>query len=88
MDTLESLAKDGLNKKIVQASVNIKEFELREADFSGLPKGLIFGLYSQSHWMYSDDPIEILEFSALKNAFITSSIWEILLRLFPSPNTI
>ena len=61
-DTLESLVRDGLNKKIVQASVNIKEFELREADFSGLPKGLIFGLYSLSHWMYSDDPIEILEF--------------------------
>ena len=62
MDTLTSLADKGLNEKVVRASVNIKEFELREAEFGGFPKGLVFTLTALSHWMYSEKPIEILEF--------------------------
>ena len=62
MDTLTSLADKGLNEKVVRASVNIKEFELREAEFGGFPKGLVFSLTALSHWMYSEKPIEILEF--------------------------
>ncbi len=61
-ETLISLVEDGLNEKVVQASVNIKEFELREAEFGGFPKGLVFTLTALSHWMYSDNPLEILEF--------------------------
>lgn len=61
-ETLTSLVEDGLNEKVVQASVNIKEFELREAEFGGFPKGLVFTLTALSHWMYSDNPLEILEF--------------------------
>jgi len=63
-DTLTSLANNGLSEKIVQASVNIKEFEMREAEFGGFPKGLVFTLTALSHWMYSDLPNEILEFEA------------------------
>ena len=63
-DTLTSLADNGLSERIVQASVNIKEFELREAEFGGFPKGLVFTLTALSHWMYSDQPNEILEFEA------------------------
>ena len=62
MDTLTSLAHNGLSERIVQASVNIKEFGLREAEFGGFPKGLVFTLSALSHWMYSDQPNEILEF--------------------------
>ena len=65
MDTLTSLADKGLNEKVVRASVNIKEFELREAEFGGFPKGLVFTLTALSHWMYSEKPIEILEFESM-----------------------
>jgi len=61
-ETLTSLAENGIDEQIVRASVNIKEFRLREADFGGYPKGLVFGLSSLAHWIYSDNPLEILEF--------------------------
>ena len=64
VDTLTSLVDNGLSERIVQASVNIKEFELRESEFGGFPKGLVFTLTALSHWMYSDKPNEILAFEA------------------------
>jgi len=41
-DTLQDFVKNGLDKKLVEASLNHFEFQLKEADFHGFPKGLAF----------------------------------------------
>lgn len=54
-DTLSDLAKNGLDKKSLEAGINYFEFRFREADFSSYPKGLMYGLEAFSSWLYDDD---------------------------------
>ena len=41
MDTLRKLADEGLDRTLMEASINLLEFRLREADFGSAPQGLI-----------------------------------------------
>ena len=43
-DTLEKLVSKGINKKLIEAAINTKEFQLREADYSGMPKALFYSV--------------------------------------------
>ncbi len=61
-NTLEDLCKNGIDKTLIEASINIKEFLLREADFSGFPKGLFYIWNSISNWIHDADPIDPLTF--------------------------
>ena len=54
--TLQELADDGIEPKMVEAAVNSVEFELREANFGGYPKGLVYGLILVTPWLYDADP--------------------------------
>ncbi len=58
--TLERLADAGIDRTLLEASLNITEFKLREADFNQTPKGLVFGLGALGHWLYDRDPAEAL----------------------------
>lgn len=40
----------------MEASINIKEFQLREADYKGYPKGLIYGMRCMDGWLYDRKP--------------------------------
>jgi Zn-dependent M16 (insulinase) family peptidase len=55
-ETLGSLAAKGIDKKLVEASINIKEFSLREADYRGFPKGLVYCIKCMDSWLYDADP--------------------------------
>ncbi|OPJ61315.1 insulinase family protein [Clostridium oryzae] len=67
-DTLTELVKNGIDEKLKEAAVNRKEFELREADFSGYPKGLIYNLTVLESWIYDGSPTLHLEYEkALEN---------------------
>lgn len=55
-DTLNKLVKDGIDKKLIEASINIREFQLREADYQGYPKGLIYSMKSMDSWLYNEEP--------------------------------
>ncbi len=55
-NTLKKLVKDGIDKKLVEASINIFEFKLREADYRGLPKGLVYHIKMMESWLYDSDP--------------------------------
>lgn len=54
-DTLRNLAKNGIDKKSLEAGINYHEFRYREADFGGYPKGLIYGLSMMDSWLYDDN---------------------------------
>ncbi len=56
LDTLKKLVDEGIDKKLIEASINIKEFQLREADYQGYPKGLIYGMRAMDSWLYDERP--------------------------------
>ena len=61
-DTLKQLATDGLDQTLMEASLNLYEFKLREADFGSAPKGLVYGIRCMKSWLYDDDPFLYLRY--------------------------
>ena len=55
--TLAKLANEGLDKKLVESSVNIFEFHLREANYGNRPKGLVYNMKCMDSWLYDQDPL-------------------------------
>ncbi|MDP4178841.1 MAG: insulinase family protein [Bacillota bacterium] len=74
-DTLQKLVNEGIDKKLIEASINIKEFHLREADFGGYPKGLIYNIGCMDSWLYDASPMLHLQynetFEKIKGALTT-----------------
>ncbi|MGK5088526.1 insulinase family protein [Bdellovibrionota bacterium FG-2] len=60
--TLKDLVKNGIDKKLIEAAINRKEFLLREADFRGYPKGLVYNYKVLASWLYEGDPLAHLQF--------------------------
>ena len=89
-DTLRNLVKKGIDKKLIEASVNIKEFRLREADYRGLPKGLVYCIQCMDSWLYDSDPFIHLEYeqtlSKVKEA-LTDNYFEALIDRYLLTNT-
>ncbi len=61
-DTLEALAEQGISRSLLESTVAMYEFRLREADFGHLPKGLVYGLRSLARYFYGDDFTEPLRY--------------------------
>ena len=60
--TLEDLVSRGLQKDLLEACMNIFEFNLREADYGNYPKGLFYNLGCLKTWLYGSDPLETLSY--------------------------
>ncbi|MBO5469429.1 MAG: insulinase family protein [Lachnospiraceae bacterium] len=61
--TLEKLVRDGLEKKVLEASLNHFEFKLKEANYGRFPKGLMYGLSAFNSWLYcNDEPFMYLKY--------------------------
>ncbi len=67
-DTLDQLARDGLDPDTVTASLNTVEFRLREKNTGRFPRGLAMMLSALSTWLYDGDPIAALAFEQPLNA--------------------
>jgi Zn-dependent M16 (insulinase) family peptidase len=90
IDTLEKLVQDGLDKKLVEASINIIEFRMREADFHGFPKGLFYYIKSMESWLYDSHPALHLEFDPTLEkvkAALTTDYFEDIIREYLLNNT-
>ena len=62
-DTLIKLVNEGIDKKLIQSVINIKEFNLREADFNSYPKGLIYNIMCMDTWLYDANPTIHLKYN-------------------------
>ncbi len=60
--TLTRLVAEGIDKKLIEAVINSHEFQLRESDTRGYPKGLLYQMMAFNGWMHCDDPVLYLEF--------------------------
>jgi len=60
--TLEDLAKDRIDREVLEASFNTFEFRMRESNSGGYPRGLSYMLSALNFWLYDGDPLEPLKF--------------------------
>lgn len=54
-ETLKEIVSKGINKDALRAGLNSLEFKIKEADFGGFPKGLIWGLNLMDTWIYDEN---------------------------------
>ena len=88
--TLQDLTIKGVDKKLLEASLNATEFKLREADFGPYPKGLIYGLGVLDTWLYGGNPIEGLRYEQALAAMrkgLQSNYYESLIENYLLDNT-
>ena len=89
-DTLNNLVKNGIDKKLIEASINYKEFKLREADYYGYPAGLIYNMKVMDSWLYDGKPEAHLQYEdslkKIKSA-LTSDYFEKLIKKYLLDNT-
>jgi hypothetical protein len=64
LQTLESLAQDGIDPEMIAASMNTIEFRLRENNTGSFPRGLLLMLRALNTWLYDQDPLAALAFEA------------------------
>ncbi len=64
-NTLQNLVNNGIDKKLIEARINYKEFQLREADYRGYPKGLMYNIKCMSSWLYDKDPMMNLQYEPI-----------------------
>ncbi|WP_251425021.1 insulinase family protein [Veillonella agrestimuris] len=60
--TLAKLCEEGIDKELLEASLNSIEFALRENDFGGRPIGLAYVIRMMDNWLYGNDPLELLHY--------------------------
>jgi Zn-dependent M16 (insulinase) family peptidase len=62
--TLERLAREGIERPAVEASLNTFEFSLRERNTGRFPRGLSLMLHALTYWLHGRDPLAPLAFEA------------------------
>lgn len=60
---LKRLVKEGIDKNLIEAVINTHEFDLKEGDYSGYPKGLAYAGKILNSWLYGGEPFIHLEFN-------------------------
>lgn len=61
-DTLAELVRDGIEADDVKGALNTFEFDLRENNSGGFPRGLSLMLKALNAWNYDADPLELVAF--------------------------
>lgn len=67
-EIIGGLIKTGIDKQIINSTLNSIEFKLRERDFGTLPTGIAYAMSMYGEWMYGDLP----ESALLHNEVIKS----------------
>ena len=64
LNTLSQIVRDGIDREMIEASLNTIEFRLREYNTGGFPRGLAMMLGALSIWLHGNDPTLALAFEA------------------------
>ena len=62
---LKRLVAEGIDKKLIEACINIFEFTLREANYGSRPKGLVYNIKCMDSWLYDKSPLIHLEYTGI-----------------------
>jgi len=89
--TLEQLANEGIAREDIDGALNTFEFDLRENNSGGFPRGLSLMLKALNAWNYGADPLELIAFEkplqAIKSVALQPGFFESLLRRHFIENT-
>ncbi|HET9905630.1 MAG TPA: insulinase family protein, partial [Anaerolineales bacterium] len=67
LDTLKSLAREGIDPNTITASMNTVEFRLRENNTGSYPRGIFILTRILTTWLYDEDPFKLFAFEAPLN---------------------
>ena len=62
LDSLEKLASEGIERGTIDAALNTLEFQLRENNTGGYPRGLAMMERVMTTWLYDQDPLVAIAF--------------------------
>lgn len=62
-ELLREIIHKGINEDFINGAINRKEFELREANFGGYPKGLVYGIGILESMLHGGEPFLNLEYT-------------------------
>jgi Zn-dependent M16 (insulinase) family peptidase len=62
LDTLARLAKDGIDRATIEASMNSYEFAVRENNTGSFPRGMALMFRTMRGWLHGGDPFEALSY--------------------------
>ncbi len=62
METLRKIQEEGIPTELLEGALQVKEFNLREADSKGYSKGLLYSLSAIKNWVYDSSPIDYLKY--------------------------
>ncbi len=60
--TLRNLAQNGIDEDMIRSAVNSVEFKLRESNYGGFPKGIVYNIQALSSWLYDAEPLMHLRY--------------------------
>ncbi|SVB37187.1 uncharacterized protein METZ01_LOCUS190041, partial [marine metagenome] len=63
--TLKNLVDHGIEENMIKSAVNSIDFKLREANFGGFPKGIVYNIQTLTSWLYNSDPFMHLKYDKL-----------------------
>lgn len=90
-EVLETVVKEGIDKKALKAAISSFEFRYKEADFGSYPKGLMYGLQLLDSWIYDENQpfihIEANQTFAFLKEKIETSYYEDLIEKYLLNNT-
>lgn len=61
-EELSRLVREGIDKNLIEACINIFEFTLREANYGTRPKGLVYNIKCMDSWLYDASPFIYLKY--------------------------
>jgi len=82
---LGKIAEQGIDKKLIEATINSKEFALREADMNHFPKGLFYNWVSMNSWLHGGNPLSYIAFEPILAELrkgLTSPLFENLIKQY------
>ena len=85
-ETVKKIAEEGIDKKMLVASLNSLEFKMREKDYGTLPLGIIYAMSTLESSLYGGDPAQNLSyeksFASLREKLCGRYFEELLYSLF------
>ncbi|MCR5201657.1 MAG: insulinase family protein, partial [Lachnospiraceae bacterium] len=54
-NTMKQVVSEGIDKDLLLARINLREFAAKEKEFGITPKGLIYGIRAMNTWLYEDE---------------------------------
>lgn len=89
-NTLDNIVQKGIDKKIIEATLNRWEFYLKEEYFGSRPKGLTYGMKLMKSWLHDENPMKSLchweQFRVVKSALKTNFFEQLIQNLILQNN--